>query len=280
MSLEYAPQGLIGLLTPQANTTVEPEMAIMVPPGVAVLNARLCSDKPTIEGRLTDYFDGYASALTQFANAPLAAAGFACTGASYLAGVAREDADCAAMSDRAGFAVVTAGTAVTDALNVLGARQIALVSPYFEALDRASIAYWQARGFQVTALISAWRETDAFHPIYSLGAAEAEAALASLTRDPDAASDTGAGPVIAPAGESVRAPFDAVVMLGTGMPTLDPISRTPRLDGAPVLSCMFCLGWRLITAARGIAPDRASLDAFLDDPGWRQRLASLAHPDG
>ena len=27
MSVEYAPKGLIGLLTPQANTTVEPEMA-------------------------------------------------------------------------------------------------------------------------------------------------------------------------------------------------------------------------------------------------------------
>ena len=270
MSLEYAPKGLIGLLTPQANTTVEPEMAVMVPPGLAVLNARLCSDKPGIEARLVDYFDGYDAALGQFANAPLTAAGFACTGASYLAGVAREDASLAAMSARTGVPVITAATAVVDALRALEARRIALVSPYFEALDRASAAYWQARGFEVSVLVSAWRETDAFHPIYSLGAAEAEATLARLQRVPEGATDVGE------AGGPVRAAFDAVVMLGTGMPTLGPIAHRPRLDGAPVLSCMFCLGWRLVTAAQGLRADRDSLGAFLDDPGWRRRLAGMA----
>jgi maleate cis-trans isomerase len=253
MSLEYAPLGLVGVLTPQANTTVEPEMALMAPPGLGVLNARLRSDKPTIPERLVEYFDGYDAALAEFANAPLAAVGFACTGASYLAGVEREDAACAAMSARRGVPVVTAATAVTDALRVLGARRIALVSPYFEALDAASEAYWRARGFVVVSRVSAWRETDAFHPIYSLGTLEATAAL-----------------------EGVRgADVDAVVMLGTGMPTLRLIAHSPRLGKAPVLSCMFCLGWRLIAAALGDSPDRTSLTGFLDDPGWRARLRAL-----
>ncbi len=44
------------MLTPQANTTVEPEFAILLPPGYAFLNARMVSNKPTIEGRLDDYF--------------------------------------------------------------------------------------------------------------------------------------------------------------------------------------------------------------------------------
>ena len=253
MGLEYAPQGLIGLLTPQANTTVEPEMAIMAPPGLGVLNARLRSDKPTIPERLVEYFDNYDAALAEFANAPLAAVGFACTGASYLAGVAREDRAVAAMTARAGVPVVTAATAVVDALRALEARRVALVSPYFEALDVASAAYWQARGFEVAARVSAWRETDAFHPIYSLGGGEAAATLERV-RDVE---------------------VDAVVMLGTGMPTLRPIAALPRLGRAPVLSCMFCLGWRLISAAQGRAPDRAGLEGFLDDPGWRARLAAL-----
>ena len=54
--VEYARKGLIGVLTPQANTTVEPEFAILMPPGYAFLNARMVSEKPTIEGRLGDYF--------------------------------------------------------------------------------------------------------------------------------------------------------------------------------------------------------------------------------
>ena len=253
MSVEYAPKGLIGLLTPQANTTVEPEMVAMTPPGFAVVNARLKSDRPTIAERLVDYFDHYEAALGEFANAPLTAAGYACTGASYLAGVAREDALVAQLSAARGFPVVTAGTAVCDALAALGARRIVLVSPYDAALDAASAAYWQARGFTVAAHVSAYRESAAFHPIYSLPAQAARDGLARVA---------GAG-------------AEAIVMLGTGMPTLPVIAETPRVEGVPLLSCMACLGWRLVQAAAGAAPDRASLLAFLDDPGWRARLAAM-----
>ena len=71
MSLEYAPRGLVGMLTPQANTTVEPEFNLLWPPGVAMINARLMSDKGTIAARLVDYFANYGASLRQFANAPI-----------------------------------------------------------------------------------------------------------------------------------------------------------------------------------------------------------------
>src|SRR5262245_30062211 len=54
MSLEYAPRGLVGVLTPQANTTVEPELNLLWPPGVAMINARLVSDKNSMSARLID----------------------------------------------------------------------------------------------------------------------------------------------------------------------------------------------------------------------------------
>ena len=47
--LEYAAKGLVGCLTPQANTTVEPEFNILLPAGYAVLNARLTSLRPIAE---------------------------------------------------------------------------------------------------------------------------------------------------------------------------------------------------------------------------------------
>jgi len=71
MAVEYASKGLIGVLTPQANTTVEPEFWIMLPPGVAMINARMTSDKSSLEARLVDYFDQMDRAVEQFANAPL-----------------------------------------------------------------------------------------------------------------------------------------------------------------------------------------------------------------
>ena len=90
MAVEYAPKGLIGVLTPQANTTVEPEFWIMLPPGVAMINARMTSDKSSLEARLVDYFDQMDRAVEQFANAPIGAIALGTTGASYLAGIARE----------------------------------------------------------------------------------------------------------------------------------------------------------------------------------------------
>ncbi len=57
MTLQYASKGLIGVSTPQANTTVEPEMQILLPKGITPITARLTSSKSTIEDRLIDYYD-------------------------------------------------------------------------------------------------------------------------------------------------------------------------------------------------------------------------------
>src|SRR5215510_7535289 len=116
MTVEYAPHGLIGVLTPQANTTVEPEFWLMLPPGVAVINARMTSDKTSLEARLIDYFDQIDQSIAQFHNAPVGAIAFATTGASYLAGIARERAVVANTMKRVGVPLITAGHAVALAL--------------------------------------------------------------------------------------------------------------------------------------------------------------------
>ena len=72
MSLEYAPKGLVGLLTPQANTTAEIEFNALMPLGVSSLVARMTSRCSTLEARLLEYFDQLDLTLEQFANAPLA----------------------------------------------------------------------------------------------------------------------------------------------------------------------------------------------------------------
>ncbi|WP_372623330.1 hypothetical protein [Falsiroseomonas sp.] len=252
MTLEYAPKGLIGILTPQANTTVEPEMAIMTPSGLSFLTARLCSAKPSMDERLHDYFEIFGEALREFANAPLSAAGFACTGASYLVGARREDAAVASLSERAGFPVVTATIAIADALRAVGAERIALLSPYDDALHAASEAYWSARGFIVVASFSVFRHSQEFHPIYSLPSDATRLGMAHLA----------------------GAQADAIVVLGTGLPSLAPIAATPRMGGKPVLSSMLCMGWRLFALAGAWPGDGAGLLRFAEDPGWRRRLAA------
>ena len=261
MPVEYAPRGLLGVLTPQANTTVEPELALLMPPGYAWINGRLVSRRATIADRLRDYFAGYDAALEQFANAPVGAIAFACTGASYLAGVEGEDEALARLSRAAGVPVLTAASAVVDALAALGARRLGLVSPYDEDLDAASVAYWTARGFTVAAKAGAFDAGNAFHPIYGLPSGAAQAGLDALG---DEAAD-----------------LDAVVMLGTGMPTLAPIARTPRLSGerrAPVMSCMLCLAWRAVAALDGRSPDAADLLGWIERGRWAKAFGSEAPP--
>ena len=112
MSLEYAPRGLVGLLTPQANTTVEPEFGILMPAGFAHLNARLVSPAATIEQRLVEYFDVAAATARQFGNAPVGALALACTGASYLAGREREAALLETLAGEFGVPAFTAASLV------------------------------------------------------------------------------------------------------------------------------------------------------------------------
>jgi maleate isomerase len=250
---EYAARGLIGLLTPQANTTVEPEFNILLPPGYAHLNARLVSGRATIEERLVDYFERLEVSCAQFANAPLGAIAVACTGSSYLVGRDREDAILSALSSRRGMPAYTAATAVVDALRKLGARRIALGSPYPESLTRQSVAYWQSRGFEVAQVQSLPLDAGQFHPIYALPGEMAAGLIERLS--------------VEKAG--------AILLLGTGMPTLRALGQSGGKSGMPVLSCMLCLGWRAVDL---LAPGGADIAPWVDGSAWRARL--LAHTDG
>lgn len=246
MSVEYAPKGLIGLLTPQANTTVEPEYSILLPPGYAHINARLLSAKTTIEARLVDYVDQLDVACKQFANAPIQAIAVGCTGASYLVGRDREAQVLAEIEAARGVVAFTAATAVVDALREMGARRVALASPYPAALTKTSVAYWESQGLEVVRVASAEMDSSQFHPIYSMKADAAAALLDGLTQG-----------------------VDAVLMLGTGMPTLGPLLEINARSKVPVLSCMLCLAWKGVAA---IDPVNTSLQSWIAGDHWRERF--------
>jgi maleate isomerase len=90
----------------------------------------------------------------------------------------------------------------------------------------------------------------AFHPIYSLTASSAAAALDALE----------------------HRPLDAIVMLGTGMPTLASIAQVIGWNGPPVMSCNLCLAWRVVEALDHREPRSATLAWWLGGEGWVDRL--------
>ena len=251
MTVEYASKALVGVLTPQANTTVEPEYAMMTPLNSAWINARMLSPHKTIEERLVDYWSRAPEFARQFANAPITSIAFACTGTSYLVGKDSEDATLAQVSkESGGLPAMSAATSVVDSLRLIGAKRIGLVSPYSGALDAACTPYWEDRGFEVAMKTNATGATHEFHPIYSLPSGSAQMALDEMPDDE----------------------LDAIVMLGTGMPTLAPIARVPFKGRTPVLSCMFCIVWLSVILGRGEEPTKESLYGWLKGDWWRQRM--------
>jgi len=248
--LEYSKRGLIGVLTPQANTTVEPEFSIMWPRGVSMVNARLISSKMTIEQRLIDYTDQVEASLDQFANAPIQAVAFACTGASYLMGQDKEAKLCERIHKNRGYPFVTAARSVTEYLQALFAKRIGLVSPYPASLTEESFGYWESVGFMVAEVVAAFDESSDFHSIYSLRAGSAMEAVSSL-KDKD---------------------IDAIVMLGTGMPTLQAILNCADWNGPPVTSCMLSLAWRTMLHIDEKEANADDVLAWSRGEDWGQRM--------
>ncbi len=247
--LEYGPRGLIGVLTPQANTTVEAEFWILTPPGVNLINGRITSSAPTMDGRLVEYFDTLQGALGQFGDAPLSAVAFACTGSSYLVGADREAALIERLEADRQTPIVTAATAILEALRVLGARRVAFVSPYGADLTAHSLAYWRAAGLEVAQVVSPETGAAGFHPIYAIGAHQVSAAV-------DAVGDDA----------------DAIVLLGTGMPSLGPILGCAGKGGPPVISSNLCLAWLTTSLALQAPLERNALLAWIGGAAWTQRF--------
>jgi maleate isomerase len=211
----------------------------------------MLSPHKTIEERLVDYWMKAPQFARQFANAPVGSLSFACTGTSYLVGKQVEDDVLAEVTKQSGgLPAMSAATAVCYALSVLGAQRIGLVSPYEGALDAACTPYWESRGFDIAAKTNATGATHEFHPIYSLSSGSAQQALDDMEDDS----------------------LDAIVMLGTGMPTLAPIARTPFKGKTPVLSCMFCVVWLSVLLAAREKADRQSLYDWLNGAWWRERM--------
>jgi maleate isomerase len=240
---DYGQLGRVAIAVPQANPTVEAELSILLPRQVSLHVTRLRSDEASAADRLVHYLEHLHLAVATFDSFRPDCLGFACTGSSYLVGMAREAELVAAESARSGIAIDTATGAIRWALDTIGARRLAIVTPYPAFLSSAAQRFWSDAGYTVVRDVHVDIGGADTRGIYNLRAVDARPVLSGLKFDD----------------------VDAVLLSGTGLPSLPLLADWQ--DAPPLLSSNLCLAAKLL--------DRLGLVADAPFPfpaGWRERL--------
>ena len=250
---EYSARSLLGVAVPQANPVVEPEFSALVPSGVGVIATRLQGSRTDSGNRLLQYLDNLGTSIEAFDTTRPDALGFACTGTSYLIGADEERRRIGAFGESYGFPIITSAQAILAACKHLGLKRIALLAPYPQFLVDASITYWQRAGLTITHSARTEMDTTDTRAVYKMRA-----------------------PMIMKAAEKLdSSAADAILMSGTGMPTLRVMAELALSTGKPVLSSNLCLAWALMQET-GVELDAARTgigETLLG--GWAERVALL-----
>jgi maleate isomerase len=223
----YGSAARLGLVVPSANTTIEPEIARLVPAGVDAYATRVLQPEETGDaGReaagVLAMRVGLGRAVDELATLSPAAIGFASTAASFLNGAVDDRETCSVLSFRARCPVLTASRSVVLALRALGVRRVALGTPYPAEITEWATTFLAEEGVQTVASLGLGIVGNLAKGRLPVSAAELLAVQADVPQ------------------------AEAVLLSGTNWRTLEALPRLEGRLGKPVLSSNGATGWALL----------------------------------
>ena len=210
-----------GVLIPSTNTTVEIECRLL-PASYQAHVGRLMSSGAGSFSPSRDEDIDYQSRLLGTARVEMVI--LAQTSASLHADD-YDDVVTKRMSAGAGVPAITSAQAVGRAVRALGARRVAIVSPYSDVVNERAARYFKMRYGIETLVLEGFRATDAY-AIGQLGPERAREAFARID----------------------RSEIEAFVVPGGNFPTMPSIAAWERELGKPVVTTNQASMWAMLRA--------------------------------
>lgn len=219
------PRAKLGILTPAPNTVVENEMHEMAPAGVVNVVNRYYV--PNQEVRSDDDWRlimshtrrNVANAVDALVQAQIDHLIMGMSSESFMGGVEGSMALRKELKDRAGCDVTVGAEAAELAFEAVGARRIALLTPYYPVIDENAVRYFTERGYEVVAV-----EGLKCKSIIHVGSQLADT-LIPATR------------------KLAEAKPDAIIQLGTNLRYAHVADEAERWLGLPVFSVGVAIYW-------------------------------------
>lgn len=224
----YGWRAKLGIIIPSNNTILEPEFARMVPAGVSVHAARILTAGTTPEA-IVEMERNAARAVTELRAGAVDALAYACLATALVKGRGWAERFMEEVERETSVPVTTAVTATLEGLTAVGARRVAVGTPYPQEIHRLLPPFFEAYGFEVVRSQTL----------------DVKDAL-EVCRVPSSAAYR-----LARAVDTAEA--QAVCIVATDFQTVDIIAALERDLRKPVVTTNQALLWRSLTLA-GVGP--------------------------
>jgi len=146
-ALDYGSRGAIGLLLPSGNQAAEVQLRAMLPADVGLRTTRLKLTDSS-QASLLAMADRLEEDARLVADARVALVLFHCTAVSTYSAELEASVQ-RRIADATGLPTATTSQALLEGMKALGARRLALLSPYGEAVNAREADFFRTHGFAV-----------------------------------------------------------------------------------------------------------------------------------